>query len=460
MTLTSRLTGWLGRLSGRSRTTIDQARRREFVYLDEVSVYSLLASHKSGVADTFTESDTASLTTDVGGSLGAAGTGVNVGIGSHQTQSSQVVRKATVQSHFRELYEIERPTLALGASQPAVAKSEITVAGLEAMLGDSSNRGWIAGPGRLSRGELIEVDVELDTEPLFRLSTVINSIRKLVDENAVLFEGAGIAQLDEMRAVAQVLESLLEGLVPVRGRLTEYQFSAIAGEDVLVHSSMLERMAENARPPAGPVYVAGVAQHSFFWQDIRRILFTRPRYTMLCRIASTGLSQRWRPSTTIDLLGALAPEFEAWMEEFANQADTAMAASASGIGPRSPIATRGESVLRAYIDVLANLHGVDLGSEVVDELAVEAPEDDSWLHSVDSRRLVLEALTNRLDNQLSVQTSPEVAYEARHTALAVVALQIPPTSLGDLDPAPVQSELPSTPKRERFLEAEIVAIYW
>ena len=127
------------------------------------------------------------------------------------------------------------------------------------MLGDSSNRGWIAGPGRLSRGELIEVDVELDTEPLFRLSTVINSIRKLVDENAALFESAGIAQLDEMRAVAQVLENLLEGLVPVRGRLTEYQFSAIAGEDVLVHSSMLERMAEKARPPAGPVYVAGVA---------------------------------------------------------------------------------------------------------------------------------------------------------------------------------------------------------
>ena len=115
MTLSSRLAGWLGRLSGRSRTAIDQATRREFVYLDEVSVYSLLASHKSGVADTFTESDTASLTTDVGGSLGAAGTGVNVGFGSHQTQSSQVVRKATVQSHFRELYEIERPTLALGA---------------------------------------------------------------------------------------------------------------------------------------------------------------------------------------------------------------------------------------------------------------------------------------------------------------------------------------------------------
>ena len=460
MSLPSRLTRWLGRLSRRRRTKVQQARRREFVYLDEVSLYSLLGSHKPGVAETFTESDTASLTTDLGGSLGASGTGVSTGIGTNQTQSFQVVRKATVQTHFRELYEIEQPKLVIGADDAADPGSESGAIDLEAMRGDPNLPGRIVESSSLSRGELIEVNVELDSDPLFRLSTVINSIRTLVDENAVLFEGTGIAQLDEMRAVAQVLESLLEGLVPVRGRLIDYAFSTIEGEDVLVHTSTLERMADSTRPIAGPAYVASVAQHSFFWQDIRRTLFTRSRYTMLCRIMSPGLSSRWRPSTAIDLLGALAPEFEAWMEEFANQADTAMAAAASETRPSSPMSTRGESVLRAYLDLLAKHHGVSLGSEVVEDLVAHSPQDDSWLGSVDSRRSILKPLTKQMDAHLNVETPSEVACNTRQAAVAAAALQIPPTAIGEPNHARVQSETPSTPKHERFIEAEIVAIYW
>lgn len=460
MTVASRFTGWLARLFRRSRTEVEQATRREFVYLDEVSVYSLLASHKSGVADTFTESGTATRTTDFGGSLGAYGTGVSAGVESSQTQSSQVVRKATVQTHFRELYEIEQLKLAIGTVEAPAPEAESGVGDPEAMRGDSSLRRRIVEPSALSRGELIEVDVELDTDPIFRLSALINSIRRLVDENEVLFEGTGIARLDDMRAAAQVLESLLEGLVPVRGRLTEYAFVTIAGEDALVHTSKLESMPEDVRTTAGPTYVVGVAEHSFFWKDIRRILFTKPRYTMFCRIASTGLSRRWRPTTTLDLLGALAPDFEVWMEEFANQADTAMAAGASGTGAISPVEAAGQSVLREFIGLLASHHNVCLESDVVDELLAGAPDDDEWLGSVDSRRSVLKEVTELLDKLLSVQTLPEIAYEARQAAIAEAALQHPTTALGELGPARAQSESLSTPNHERFLEAEIVAIYW
>ena len=96
MTLRLRLPAWVKRLFGRGQAEAELVGRREFVYLDEVSVYSLLASHKAGVADTFTETATASLTSDLGSSIGAAGAGVSAGVGSNQSQSSQVVRKATV----------------------------------------------------------------------------------------------------------------------------------------------------------------------------------------------------------------------------------------------------------------------------------------------------------------------------------------------------------------------------
>ena len=265
------------------------------------------------------------------------------------------------------------------------------------MLEDSARERWVVGRAALSRGELIEVDVELDTDPLFRLSTVINTVHRLIDENAALFARSGITQLDEMRAVAQVLESLLEGLVPVRGCLVDYTFATIAGEDVLIHNAVIEKMPDDARPLTGPVYVAGVAQHSFFWKDIRRTLFSTPRYTMLCRIAATGLSSRWSPTTTMDLLGALAPEFEERMSDFTGQAEAAMRASARTTVTASAMDARGESVLRTYIALLAERKEAALPSEFIDELLNDAPSDESWLSNVGSWRPVFASVIDRVN---------------------------------------------------------------
>lgn len=459
MTLGLRLPTWVKRLLGRGQAEVELAGRREFVYLDEVSVYSLLASHKAGVADTFTETATASLTSDLGSSIGAAGTSVSAGVGSNQSQSSQVVRKATVQTHFKELYEIEQPMLAIGALGPTDPPTVMEVEDLEAMLRDSARGGWAVGCAALSRGELIEVNVELDTDPLFRLSTVINTVRRLIDENAALFARSGTTQLDEMRAVAQVLESLLEGLVPVRGRLVDYAFATIAGEDVLIHTAVLEKVAEGARPATQPVYVVGVAEHSFFWKDIRRTLFAKPRYTMLCRIAATGLSSRWSPTPTVDLLGALAPEFEERMSEFTSQAEATMRASARTTATPPALDARGESVLRTYIALLAERKEAALPSDIVDELLNDTPKDDSWLSSVDSWRPVFASVTDRVDEHLGVETSPEEAHEARWAAVRA-ALYVWPGNLEELSPGGIGADSSVTAATERFLDSEIVAIYW
>ncbi len=422
-------------------------------------MYSLLASHKAGIADTFTETATASLTSEMGTSIGAAGTSVSAGVGSNQSQSSQVVRKATVQTHFKELYAIEQPRLVIRTLAATDPPMPTNIADLQSMLEDSACEPWVVGRVALSRGELIEVDVELDTDPLFRLSTVINTVRRLVDENAALFARSGITQLDEMRAVAQVLESLLEGLVPVRGRLIDYTFATIAGEDVLIHNAVLEKMADHARPPTGPVYVAGVAQHNFFWKDIRRTLFSTPRYTMLCRIAATGLSSRWSPTATVDLLGALAPEFDERMSEFTSQAEAAMRASARATATASAMDASGESVLRTYIALLAKSNEAALPAHLIDELLSDAPKDESWLSSVDSWRPVFASVTDRVNAHLGVETSAEEAQEARWSAVQA-GLHVPSGSLHELSPGRVGSDSSTTTATERFLDSEIVAIYW
>ena len=70
LSITSRFRGWLKRIT-RQRTSVNHhGSLREFVYLDEVSVYSILASRKDGIATEFTESQTASLNSEVGSSIG------------------------------------------------------------------------------------------------------------------------------------------------------------------------------------------------------------------------------------------------------------------------------------------------------------------------------------------------------------------------------------------------------
>lgn len=67
---------------------------RQFVYLDEVSVYSLIASRFGPIAAEFTEKQTASLQTEIKPSLGAgsgvAKAGVDSRLTTGQTQESQV----------------------------------------------------------------------------------------------------------------------------------------------------------------------------------------------------------------------------------------------------------------------------------------------------------------------------------------------------------------------------------
>ena len=120
MSIASRFRGWLHRITRQHTSVNSHGPLREFVYLDEVSVYSILASRKDGIATEFTESQTASLNSEVGSSIGvgfgASKANLNAKMHAGHTQGSQVLRKAIIQTSFKELYDIERD--ALGLSPP------------------------------------------------------------------------------------------------------------------------------------------------------------------------------------------------------------------------------------------------------------------------------------------------------------------------------------------------------
>ena len=258
--------------------------------------------------------------------------------------------------------------------------------------------------------------------------------------------------------MAQVLESLLAGLVPIRGRLVDYKAASIGDRDVLVHRSLLDQISAAAQPEAYPVFVVGVAQSDLFWKDIRRVLFSEARYTVFCRLATSGLTEKWRPVKVADVLTGITPEFDELIREFSENACLAMTspvnASPEALGEDT---YSGTQVLRKYAALLAGRHCGDLNPGFIDDLILNVPCEEDWLGSIDSQRNVFAEVTRRVDEALKVTTSSEMAYELRCAARGNLGLDgtLAPQGSRKIDSNPASVTSP-----ERFLDAEIVAIYW
>ena len=463
MSIVSRFRGWLRRRRQRRDLRNAQGQLREFVYLDEVSVYSILASRKGGIPTEFTESQTASLNSEVGGALGvgfgATKAKLDSKVKAGHVQGSQVVRKAIIQTSFKELYDIERDALALSPPHAGSVPTVNTVADLERDLDRLSDEGWLFDPGAMHRGEILEVEVELEADPIFRMASVIATIREIVEDNERLFEQAITTGLSDMRSMAQVLESLLVGLVPIRGRLVDYKWSNIGGRDVLIHRSLLDQMHVDARPIANSVFVVGVVQRDLFWKDIRRVLFSGAQYTVFCRVAVSGLADSWRPIKVADVLAGIVPRFDELVGEFSEAARVAMAGAYASPTSVAQGADCEMQAIRKYAALLIGHHGGTLDPETIDELIHDISREGGWLDSVDGRRAVFGEVTRRVDAAIEVETSREVAYEFRRTVTsdkrALDGTVGPQATTGrEREPAPDPRRL------ERFMDAEIVAIYW
>ena len=289
MSLASWVKDWLRRTARRPVTSSSDGLLREFVYLDEVSVYSILASRKGAIPTEFTENQTASLHRDVGSSIGI-GTGfINTRLDSKlhasELRGSQVLRKSIIQASFKELYEIEQTALALSPLGGNCVPTVHAIPDLESRLGREPKDPWLVDPQTIRRGDLMELQVELEADPIFRMTSIITTLRELMEDNEHLFGNEIAAKLPEMRSLARVLDGLLVGLVPIRGRLVDYRWTNIASRDVLVHQLLLDQLSPDTSLTVYPAFVVGVAQHDLFWKDIRRVLFSQAQYTVFCRIA-------------------------------------------------------------------------------------------------------------------------------------------------------------------------------
>ena len=117
------------------------------------------------------------------------------------TQSSQVVRKAIIQTTFKELYDNERASLSLGRPDPKSVPQVRTFADIEKIARNPKNT-WVVDPSAISRGELLEVDIELEADPVFRLASIVTIVSGLLEDIDQLFGQANATQLSQLRSVS------------------------------------------------------------------------------------------------------------------------------------------------------------------------------------------------------------------------------------------------------------------
>lgn len=283
-------------------------RHREFIYLDEVSVVSLLAGLQGEIKDAVT--DTLSRTEDhsLGGTLGAAKAGASVEsrLGTSRTSTNEVVRRAVIQSTFRDLWRRDVGVLLhdISGIKRRLRKPIHSYRDLENALPRLKKAKMAVPLGDVHRGDIVEMDIKVEADQFFKMITVGTTFLDLMNGREDLF-GVSAADVREVAPMIEVLKELLVGLVPMRGVATSHSVIEVAGEQVAIATELL---GNDVQGGARPLELVGFAEADSFWRDLRRTLFSGSTFTVYARAEGPTLTSPWSPIKIADLLESLSPD--------------------------------------------------------------------------------------------------------------------------------------------------------
>ncbi len=458
----SKLRSWFSR---RARSTAEHlkpvAPLREFVYLDEVSVYSLLASRRGAITKELAETESVSLQDEHSATAGvSAGLKSELAARSSSTSTSgtHVVRKSIVQGSFKELVELEKPRMLLPSPHLTEATPKIpTAEALEALGRTEQGSPWLIDAATLHRGALFELEIELEAAPAFAVTTAVASMVQIMEENPEMFanERDGIAA---GKMADRVFGRLLAGLVPVRGRAIKYDRVMLGGKEWLIHTQLLQQLGFRATLETMPVYIVGVAERDLFWKDIRRVLFSHSRFWAMCRLGKDGLQDTWSPVKLIDIFQEVVPQVAPLLAKAPQEFLDGMR---SGVAESLEPSSNGRTLLRTALRSYAHAFTTHYGKNDIEPPHLEDEEVLRLVHAegygtVEELRSAFAPLTERLRQLCGV--APDLVLETR---LRTEALDAAGLGLNEAlpDDEPTE-EATETQEPGRLLDVELVAIYW
>ena len=421
---------------------------REFVYLDETSLRSLLSSQIGEVTDTTSRAISDGTLNEASGGIGLKAP-VNVQMNTRfQTTNSntrQTSSKASVQSWFREL--LQQPGLRLVKPIAEVSPAQ-TMEALRAVL----DKSILISATDLTRGSLVEFSVRLKADPVYHLGTVVSEFAGMVEDHPDLMtSNLSLDTFKEGLMVNKILQRLLVGLVPVRGEVIDYRVVEIEGAEHVVHVKALEGLEIETRP----LEIVGVTDQFAYWKDIRRVLFSEAEFTVLCRVSRGGLQRTWTPVKLADLFAALTPGLVDQLNE----------AALSPLLPKPRVRATDARELRLgvalqlYASAMVSAAGTTLTDEqnARIEQRIYETSDRSW--SASAQRSAFTAVADELRQVADIRVDPDIDLSLRERARILSGLPLFP-SLEPKEAADSAPQLLSEGSVTRLLDVEVVAIYW
>lgn len=426
---------------------------REFVYLDEVSLTSLLVSQHHTIPEQITSGHTVSEQGEFAAKAAINAVGAKAESSTrYQTANSSSVessRKAVVQTLFNELRDdMDLPiSLRDGVLGPTLLQEDPT----ESESADIY--GW--GVGDLPRGDLIEVEVVLEVDPAFKLVTMVSEYSAMARENPQMAGPSGLTILDEIEPIKKVLDRLLAGLIPIRARACNFAVVTIGAQDYIVSSGLAAGLGSEVRP----LEIVGVTEHIGYWKDIRRVLFSSGTFKVLCRIARPGLHVTWTPVKVAHLFSDIAPDLVKQIDDLGR----------NGTSPNHDLQSRDQAppplltALATYAEDISAATGTDSNMVGLVELLEIVVRTSSESSPASQRQAFAEVRDLVAKRNPGIELHPTRDLEARRKARALAGLPIFPND-GTISAA--NSTSADTPEEStsgdpaRLVDVEVVAIYW
>lgn len=441
---------WLAlRNKFRRQKEVGQFQLREFIYLDEVSLQSLLVSLHGELTEKKSITDSTSNTRNVGGNidtnnLAPLKLGFTAQYQSGKSSATQTETKATVQSWFRELYET--PNI-LGVQPLEDDAQTITVkSSADIIPGDHPN--YCIRSSELQRGTLVELKVALATDPYFNVVTSISEFFKL-SENISDLNG-----YSEIKWQIELLQQLLAGLIPIKAEILNYHALKVGDDTYLVHEDKVK--VTEVSSSKIKVNLVGVTELSAYWKDIRRVLFSNQEFRILCRISRPGLVQDWNPIKLLDLFGNFIPQ-----KEIHNLKETLKLLSynvdaASTAETDNDANSKMRLALEEYIKSSCKHARREIGRDEVKGIIDKALKGNLNEGATGDRKVLYEKVDGELAS-LDIDVPSDIRVTLREGSNKKAGLS---HRLFTSAPSETKKVEEKSVAEELFIEAEIIAIYW
>ncbi|WP_114226587.1 MULTISPECIES: DUF6414 family protein [Sphingomonas] len=420
---------------------------REFIYLDEVSLRSLLSSLRGEVTESTSEQQGSGFQGELVGkmAMGATVVGKAEVTSKYQTSNSstlQTSRKATVQSWFRELHGFRNVRLVepTGEVSPLRHQDELS------QVRDTN----VALPAAsLKRGEMVEFRIRLAADYVFHLGTIAEEFAGIAkDFPQIVASPQAKAMLGDTYVVSRLLSRLLAGLIPVRCEALDYVVVEVAGEEYVARRELVKGLGLETRT----LELVGVTEHLAYWKDIRRVLFSGAECTMLARVARSRLHDSWTPVKLAELFRPFTPDLVSQI--------TRASRDPFLDGSKKP-ADEGPNRMKVALKHYAN----SIVAHLADEQPASRPSPDFLIDalaatdgSAGEQRTAFAVVRDAILKDQDKTIDPDSDLALRNEARTFAGLALLPGSDTEA-PAPVVYAGPEQ-KLPKLLDVEVIAIYW